>query len=179
MALTLFVGTTAFADSPTLLQVAASVLKDSGFSEANHLSEIKVGVGREGLEDNTRHILNFHMPSGQYSCDMTFFKPVEVKQGNFLVQAQLDNCTDASGESISLNNDYTDAKGHTFFQRIFYDNNSKFRPMTEQEEIVARKAGHNSQSEQGSVNLDGTAKLYYSNDKVILFDGKGGALPFN
>jgi len=173
ISLILISGSVSFAEAPSALQVARDILKESGFASATQVKfEMQVTADKDGSD--TRVVL-FRMPKGNYSCDYTFFKPVEIKQEKYLIQAKMDNCTDASGEAINLENDYTDKSGHTFFQRVFsYENSQwKFDFMTDEEKVLARKS-----SEHGSqvFSADG---VHISNDKIILIHGQEGAVLFN
>jgi len=178
----LLLGSTSFAETPQPLKVAKTILADSGFSEAIRVSELQVGSARDGLEVHTRHMLQFHMPpankanvdGGNYSCDFTYFKPIELKNGNYLVQAQLDNCTNPSGEALNLKNDYTNSRGEAFFQRIFYDNNTQFRPLHDDEKVLARRSGHEMNDDSRVVKIDDKLQLAFPADKAIITDGREG-----
>jgi hypothetical protein len=168
----LLVGSTVLAAPPSVEMVANSILKDSGIVAAVS-SQSKVGVASDGAGAD-RYMLQFRTPNGPYSCDMSFIKPIELKQGKYLVQAEMDNCADENGEAISLNKEYTDKLGRATFSRVFFqvDSKWKFLPMTDDERILARKSIRDT-SDSGSIGIDG---IHAINDKLVIIRGQEGAI---
>ncbi|MCC2677882.1 MAG: hypothetical protein K0R29_458 [Pseudobdellovibrio sp.] len=129
----ILLSTVSFAsEAPSAYYVAASILKDSGIDDATQISGTHIATERMGSEDQTTHILRFNRGQESYTCDYVF-RAGALTFGHYAVEAEMRNCQNESGAVLRLNNDYTNDNGVVHFERLFFDNNSKFRPLTAQE----------------------------------------------
>jgi len=169
----MFISSTAFADAPTAYYVASSILKDSGIDDASNVSGTHVGSDRGGDVLNTTHILHFNHAGQSFTCDYEF-SAQRIRQDHYVVEAELSGCrNDASGAVLVLQNDYTSRSGVSTFRRLFFDNNSKFRPLSSEDRELAERRSDRAFRDGAVriVNPRGT-------DRIILFDGQS-VIPIN
>jgi len=131
--LSLLASTVSFAEPPSAGNVFKSILKDSGLTALSQVTvEPRSANYETGTPETVLYRLRFTNGNKPYTCDASI-DTSEIKAGEYNINAYIAECTGPAGSSVRLNNDYTDDRGTTVFNRVFYNNNTQFRPLNHEE----------------------------------------------
>jgi hypothetical protein len=168
--------------SPTALDVATAILQDSGMGDAKELSEIKYTTRTNGTDRFSEHSIKFTHRRHEYSCESLKLTTTPTSPGEHYVTAELSECRLSSGAKLILKNDYTNSRGHSYFRRVFFNDNTKFRAPNDDDEKIVKRRSRQYFGSDAERNVEESLKVLHTNDLedgVVVIDSTGAVYPIN